>query len=318
MSGSRIDYSHTSTQKRTRTRLFGHKPAKVRGSQRKTQKKSNSFLSALLCFSTVLFICFFIFLSVLHNTSFNPIVHDVVHDIDITGFLETNDDGNYLWYFINGLTFHDAYISYADVEYFIKSDAVTNEIGNVVNDYVNALAAGNLDYHITAGDIVNISRNIQPELQTLFDHEMTEEQYVYVAGAIDDLLDLSSLSISGLAEDFDIDITIPSFLMSSVLLWVVGIISAGFLITIFFLKRRNICNAIFSAGVPVALSGLIAFIIGFFLGTSIESLSNTIHRLLIHLDAPAHLILQYGIAFAAAGLLIIAVSFVLKFVLKKA
>jgi len=233
----------------------------------------------------------------------------MIRDIDIAMVLENFDDTHYLINQINDLPFHDTIIYYSDVDLFVKTDAVAAEIGDVFERYARALAAGDLDYHITSIDVVNHSRNVEAELHSLFGLEMTKDDIEYLADTLDDILDFNSLSIGGLAEDFDVDITLPAFIMSAALLLITGLVCIILFTAVILLRKQNLPIAFLTAGILVTLSGLITFFTGLWLDSSLESLSYSVNRLIIHLDGPANLISQYGFIFSAVGILITVISF---------
>jgi len=253
--------------------------------------------------------CAFIALMVLRTVNITRVTVDVIKDLDIAMILENFDDTHYLINQINDLPFHDTEIHYSDIDYFIKKDAVVTEFAIAAERYFRALAAGNLDYHITADDIITHSFNIEPELHALFTEYMTYEDYEYLAMIMDDVLDLRAFSINGIAEDFEIDVTLPAYIMSPALFGIVGLISAVFLILIIFINKSKPPIAFLIVGITIMLSGLIVFSAGIWLDASLESLSESIHRLIIHMDGFANHTSQYGFIFAAIGLLITVISF---------
>jgi len=276
--------------------------------------KPNKLLSVFLGVLTTIFLLIFIILSVLHSTSVTPIVKDVIDDTYIAYHLETFDYHNeyYIWYQINGLYFNETHVTYDDLEVFIKSDAVSEEIGNMLDGYVRALAAGDFDHHITTGDVIIALENIKPELNDLFDHQMTDENIESLAGVLNDILDFDTMSISGMMDELDIELPVPHFLISTNLLVAAGIISLIMLGLIIFLYRKDLPGGFLYAGIPIASAGLIAFISAVWLNAFSESLSQTVHRLAIHIEGPASKMNQYGLIFTAAGVLIIVISFLLK------
>jgi len=218
---------------------------------------------------------------------------------------------------INGLPFSDVEVDLHDVEEFIKRKAVTDEIDIIIDGYTMAFVFGNLDHHVTTEDVVKLARRLEPEFYDFFGHRLTEEDFEYLAMTLDDILDFDSLSIDGIMQDFDIDrslVTIPIVLLSPVLIWSVGLLSVALLVLIVILRRRNIADAFLSVGIPIALSGIIAFIAGLFIGSNTEMLGDTAQRFTRFIEDPVYLITQYGFAFAAVGVTISLVAFVFKYV----
>jgi len=245
---------------------------------------------------------------------------DLIQDIEIEEILESYDleQDYYIWYQLNGLPFNNAYILYDDIEDFIKADAVSEEIGGVLDAYIRAFTSGDMDYHITAEDVMGIAKNIRPELNGLFENQLTNKDIETLAMTLDDILDFSALSVGGVMDDFGIDMPVPHFLVSKVMLWIIGIICTGLLFLIAFLRRGYLPDAFLAAGIPVAAAGVIAFIAGIWLDALTDTLSTTVSSLAIHLDGPAYHMMQYGFVFAAAGVLVIAISLMVSSLSKKA
>ncbi|MCL2425386.1 MAG: hypothetical protein FWD05_03505 [Oscillospiraceae bacterium] len=285
-----------------------------RGGRRVNEyRKPNGFISAFLNLCAIFFICVFISLLVVRTAN----VPQIIRQTDFVGILEVIAVGEHSYYIvdqINALPFHNAHVDLYDIDAFIRTEAVSNEIGNILGLYAAAFADGNLDYHITANDVVYVTRNLNPELQELFHHNMTESDHDALARRLDDIMDFNSISVAGLMYDFDIGTTIPSAFLSSTLLWVFGLISASFLLIIFLLRIRSFPDAFLAVGIPITISGLIIFVIGLFIGTAPALFGYTIQRILGFLDGPAQLITQYGLRFAIAGGAVIALSLVLKIV----
>jgi len=272
--------------------------------------KPNKLLTVILGILATFFLCFLIVLAVLHSMSIAPIVQDVIQEIPIAGLIEDFDYNNefYVWYQVNGLSFNERRISYYDIEMFVKNETVSEEIGLVLDGYFRALAAGNLDHHITTDDVIGIAKNIRPELNEFFDHQMTDEDIERLAITMDDILDFNAMSIGGLLEDFDIELPVPRFLISTGLVFVVAVICLILLAIIVLLRRYNLPDGFTAAGIPVVLSGLIMFVSGLWLDAFSGSLSRSVHPLAVHLGDPAGYMMQYGFVFAGSGVLIIVIS----------
>jgi len=277
-------------------------------------KKPNKVLLVLLGLISTVFLLLFILLTVLHSVSVTPIVKDVLDDIYIAYLLEDFDYHNeyYIWHQVNGLPFNETHVTYDDIEAFIRSDAVSEEIGGVLDGYLRALASGNLDHHITADDIVDISKNIRPQLDELFDHQMTDEDIERFAQTLDDIIDFDTLSIDGVMDEFNIETPVPLFLISTNMLLIAGVINLLLLTVIVFLYRNDLPGGFLAAGIPVTLSGSIALICAIWLEAFSLSLSQTFHRYAIHLGSPAVFLKRYGFIFIGAGVLIIVISIVIK------
>jgi len=270
----------------------------------------SSALSALLSILTVVSLCIFIFLLVIRTAN----AATIIQRTDVLGVLAETEFAEHSYYItnqLNGLHFHDEELTLEDIEEFIKRDAVSNEIGGVIDGYARAFIEGDLEHHLTTNDIVDIARNVEPELQELFDHRLTEADLERLAEALDDVIDFDSFKVGYIIEDFELDMTIPNLFLGSTLRWIFGLFSLALLAIIFILRRGNIADALLGVGLPIIISGLLSFACGMLMGSSPELFGETFYALSKFLDGPIYLITQYGFAFAAVGATLIVVSIVI-------
>jgi len=258
-----------------------------------------------------LFLIVFIGLLVLRSFG----VGHIIRNADIYGILDIAIEEEYSDYIvdqINNLFFHDEEITLADVEDFIKSDAVSDEIGSIIDGYANAMALGNLEHHVTIDEIVDMINNLEPEFEEFFDHHMSEDEVKYLAQTLDDILDFESLSIDGLMQDFNVDFKFLLFVISPLLFWSITFVSALLLFFIFFIHRRNLAKASLSTGIPVAAAGLIIFITGIWIERFPGALGETIQSFEAFIEDPLHSLTQTGFIFTATGTGIIMISLIIK------
>jgi len=238
----------------------------------------------------------------------------IIQRTDVLGVLAETEFAEHSYYItnqLNGLHFHDEDLTLEDIEEFIKLDTVSNEIGGVIDGYARAFVQGDLEHHLTTDDIVIIARNIEPELQELFDHRLTADDIEHLAEALDDVIDFDSFKVGYIIEDFELDMTIPNLFLGSTLRWVFGLLSLALLVIIFILRRGNTADALLGTGLPIIFSGLLSFAFGIMMDTRPEFFGETFYALSKFLDGPIYLMKQYGFAFAAVGATLIVVSIVI-------
>jgi len=256
--------------------------------------------------------CTFIVLFVLRSAN----VANIIRNTDITWVLEETGVSDEIVDRLNELPFLDTELDISDVEEFIKNSAVSDEIGSIADGYIKAFAEGNLDHHLTSADVIGIARSLEPEFSDLFDYNVTEEQYEEIARALDDIVDFQELSVGNIMDEMDID-PAPYIFISSYLLWGVGVLCVVFLLIIYLRRWRNMPDALRAVGTPIALTGLISFAAGMWLGSFPGSPGNALYIASKFLGGPAHLIMQHGIAFIAVGVLIILTSFIVSAIFPK-
>jgi len=272
-----------------------------------TPRRANVFLKIVLSVLMFILTCVFIILLVLRVGN---LAH-VIRNMEITEILDDTEISYYILSQINSLPFNDAWLELPEVEEFIRSDAVSNEIGNIAGAYADAIIKGDLDYHLTSGDVVLIMQNLEPELSHLLNHQMTQADNEHLAVVLDDIIDFEGLSVGDIVEDVGIDLKLLRLAVSPVLLWGAGILCVITLLFTFLLHWGRIPDALLFTGVPIMLSGLVCFTPGAIFAFYPHLLGDTLSNLLKYAVGLALLIVWHGIAFAVAGVLIIVASRVL-------
>jgi len=267
--------------------------------------------SVLLCVLAVILMCSFIILMVIRSIG----VGHIIRNINIVEIIEETTIGlhpDYIVDQINELHFSGVEVSLYDIEEFIKREAVTNELDKVVNAYAMAFMLGNLDYHISMDEILDIARRLEPELYDFFGYSLAEEDLGFLVETLDDMIEFDTLSIDSIMGDFDVDLTVPLVLISPILIWAVGIVTAATLLFIFLRKRKEPVNAYFAVGIPITLSGSITSMTGLVVGTNPTMLGNTSLQFVRLVERPIHLATLYGLTFFAAGVTMLVVTYIVK------
>jgi len=265
-------------------------------------------LSALLCIMMFIFTCVFTALLLLRAGN----IATIIRNTDISEIIGETDIAYYLVHQLNSLPFNDAQISLSDVEGFIKTDAVSEEIGNIFSDFASALNNGDFEYHLTTDNVLGIVKNLEPELQDLFDHRMTETDNIILARTLDDILDFQGLTVGGIIYDFGIDTFVPRLLLSPYLLWGTGILIVLTLCFIILLNIRKIHNAFLQSGIPVALSGFAYLITGLVLDAYSGMSGGTLQNLSRLVAGVIPLVIRYGTVLTVTGAASIAVYLILR------
>jgi hypothetical protein len=283
----------------------------MESTQENTYKAPNAVLSVLLCVFAVVFICVFIVLTVVRSLG----VGHIIRHTDIVEIIEESTIGFHPEQIvdqINELPISDVDVSLEDIEEFIKLEVVTNELDNILDAYAMAFIMGNFDHQITADDIVDIARRLEPELYDVFGYRLEEEDLEFLAAALDEVIEFDTLSIYSIMEEFDADLTVPFLLISPALVWAVGIAAAVLLVIIFLRKRKSPVDASLAVGIPIALSGLMIFLTGLVIGSNPTMLGNSSLQFVRLVEYPIQLATRYGMVFTAVGVAIIVVAFIFK------
>ena len=254
-------------------------------------------LSTILCIVLFILTCFFSALLLL-RADFLPLI---IRDIDITEVLEDTEIAYYIVNQINSLPFIETEVDLYDIQEFIQTDAVSDELGNVFSEFARALGTNDLDFHLTNNDVLRIVQNLEPEIYDLFDHQMTETDYMILTRTLDDIIDFEGMTVSGIIYDAGIDIVVPRLLYSPFLLWGVGILLLVTMCIIFLVNSKSIPKAFLLIGIPIMISGFIYLITGVIFSTYPDMLSGTMHTLSRLTGAMMHFVIRCGIVLTAIG-----------------
>jgi len=231
----------------------------------------------------------------------------------------------YIEHQLSGLPFHETEISVTAVEDFVKTRAVSRGIGSVIDRYAGALARRNYDYYLTTDEIFDISKSIEPELNDLFNHHMTDDDHEYLARILDDIIGFSGLTVGDILYDAgpDIQRAIPYLALSPYLFVFAGLLGVITLCVIFLYHSKKISGAFLYAGIAFLLSGLIFLTVRVIYGADPLLFVYALYALVLFTGEFAlglsgalaegfvSLVMWYGIAFTSAGALSVAAYFVL-------
>ena len=262
---------------------------------------ANGFISAILGFLMLIFVSVFVVL--LTVRTIDPV--EAIQNVDVTRLLEDAGMSYMAVDVVNRLPFVENYVDLSDIDKFMRNETVSHEIGRVMDGYLAAFAEGDLDHHITQDEVLNIVRNLSPELSYLFGHEMSSADYDLITEILDEAVDLSGFSVGNMLSDINIDAEIPQFFMSGNLLIVVGVLC---LLTVFLMilhHRKRFSDVFKNAGFPILLSGIICFMLGFIATSFTQVLDVILYGMSALLQDPLSLFMTYSLYTAALGLALV-------------
>ena len=268
-------------------------------------------LTVVLCVLLFFFSCSFV--GLLMARVGNAAI--VIRHTDITAAIGDTEFSYYILHQLMGLEFHGREIEFSDVEDFVKSGAVSREIGGVASNYTRAFARGDFDYYLTVDEILVIVENLELELSGLFDHQMTSTDNIRVARVIDDIMGFSGLTVGDIIYDFGIDTTILNWLIPPYLLWVVGLLCFATLFLLFWQRRgsrREVAKSFLFAGIPIVLSGIIFLTAGVILNSFTQLLGERVQNLARFTSGVVYLVLLYGTVVTVIGVVFAGVYLILR------
>jgi len=258
---------------------------------------ADGVIAATLCIVLFASTCVFSALLLL-RADFLPLI---IRDIDITEVLEDTEIAYYIVNQLNSLPFNDTEVDMSDLQEFIQTEAVSNELGNVFSEYARALGVNDLEFHLTTNDVLRIVQNLEPEIHDLFDHRMTETDYLILTRTLDDILDFEGMKVSGIIYDAEIDIVVPRLLFSPLLLWGVGILILVTGCILVLVNSKSIPRAFLLFGITTMISGFLYLMTGVIFSTYPDLLSGTLRTLSRLTGAMMHFVIRCGIVLTAIG-----------------
>jgi len=258
-------------------------------------------LSVIMGLITFISVCMLIGIMLVRSVN----VTDLIKSIDIATIIEETGIYENIVDEINDILQENLDIKVQDLENFVKLDAVTDEIGRIVDGYLTAFAEGDLDHHITSGDLADFARVLAPDVSELFNYELTEKDYDNIIRVAEEHIDFSILSIGSILDEANIETSAVStinimfsvYLPLSVFTFCVLII-----FNILLFHRKKIEYGFLTAGIPMILSGFAFLIAGFFLSYLVFMVSGLLYSLAMFLSGLTSRIMIYGIICAAAGI----------------
>jgi len=260
--------------------------------------------------SILLFILTCVFTGMLMIRAGNATV--IIRYNDFLEFIEETEYAYYIVNTLNGFPFNEAYIDFETVEEFLNTEAVSNEINSVIDMYAEALARGDLDFHLSSDDVFYIVLNLEPEISELFDHQMTIEDSDNLTRMIDDILGFDSLSVGGILEDFGLGTTLPFLFVSPYVLIFVGVLCFAIIMILFWINKNAIAGVFPAVGIPVMLSGLLFLILWLMIDRYPQLLGEAFSWYASLTGGIAFLAMRYGTITLIAGFVFSLLYFVFK------
>ena len=266
-------------------------------------------LSVLLSVLLFLLTCVFIIMILLRSVN----VAESIRNTDLNELLDETEIAHYIISQIYSLPFNNAWIELEYVVDFLQTEAVSNEIDNIVAGYINALNNNDLDYHLTENTVLGIVRNLEPEFRYLLNHYMTEEDNIILTRTLDDIFDFNGMTVSGISYDAGFNVIVPRLLFSPYMIWVVGVLIVLTMCYIFLHNTRMIEKAFLQNGIPITLSGLMYLTPGVLFGIFPDQMSGRLRTLSLMSASVTHLLIRCGIILTTIGVAFILVYLVMRY-----
>lgn len=285
-----------------------HNDSRERTQPAESARPANSFISTLLGFLMFVLVCVFILLLAIRTVD----TARLIQNTDIAGVLQEEGMSNLIVDQINRLPFVETVVDINDVDEFIRNETVSQEIGRVLENYLEAFAEGDLDHHITQNEVMYIVRSLEPELSDMLNFEMTDADYEYLSSVLDAVLDFSEFSIGNIADQTNVNLAIPQIAISGNLIIIVGILCVAILLLMVLHHRRSPSDVFKSAGVPIMFSGVMCFLLGFIVRSSTHMLGVVFHRISVLLSGTVSSVLTFSLYAAGLGAAFVVIHIILR------
>ena len=254
-------------------------------------------------------ICTFLLLAVIRPSN----IEAFIENTDIAWVLEETGVQNQINEALTNFPAHtaDTHVRASEIEAFLQSENVTGEMATVFSGFVYAFVEGNLDHHVTSGEIVAIARNLEPEIQNHFGYTMTEEDFRILQTTLDHV-DLETLSVGRIIEETDINPNLMSTAFSIYPMLITGTLSILSLLSIFAVNGRNIPKALRVTGVTLLLPGLLFVPLGLMFLASPGVFSGGMYVAARAIGGPVTLLVQYGLICGIIGIGLVVASGVVR------
>ena len=270
--------------------------------------RANGVVSAALGGLLFVLVCAFILL--LAVSSINTA--RIIQNTDVAGVLVETGMSNMTVDIINSLPFVENRVDIYDLDEFIRNEAVSQEISRALEGYLVAFAEGNFEHHITQYEVLDIARNLEPELSHMFGREMSEADYEHLTRVLDEVVDFGILSIDNFVDAVDADFTIPQFAISGNLLILVGILCIITVLLMVLHHRRRLADVFKNAGVPILVAGGVCFLLGFVISSYTQMFGAAFQRISALLSGPISLLMTYSLYAAGLGIVLLIVNLVFR------
>jgi len=237
-----------------------------------------------------------------------------VVDADLSSVLEDSGYADVIAYNINNSKILPEEIDADDLVEFLENDKVKAAAEPVLKSYIDAMQSGNLDYHITADEIIELIKTVEPTFRKEFDTEkLTKDDYAEIEAVISDAR-LEEFTVAGLMYESGVSPVLPYAFFSLFPLLIIGILVLMMLFDLLIIRRRYLRTNFMAAGIPLAVSGLI-FTFAMLLYKQAAGLLNIdmLEYILQHFKSRSVLI---GLIVFAVGAVLIALGIVLQKSLK--
>ncbi|MDR2572475.1 MAG: hypothetical protein LBD23_19565 [Oscillospiraceae bacterium] len=200
-----------------------------------------------------------------------------------------------------------------DLNRFLNRENVSTEIGNILEKYFIAILENDLNYYITAREIVSSVRAVSTDIYEEFDYRLTNEDFNSLSNALSNNMNLRDYSIGNLMDEVEISFTVPFILFSSYLLIILLTLCFIILFNLFLVHRKRIRTLFISIGISMSVLGLIYIIVGLIFGPLSNAINGDTMQIISRVAGGiTGLILLAGFICLIFGMTLITTFFIIK------
>jgi hypothetical protein len=196
---------------------------------------------------------------------------------------------------------------------FMQRSNVEGEVSKAAEQYLTAIATGNLDYYMSSEDIVEMVKAVAPDIIEEFAYELTDENYDSLAEYLTTSVELEDFRMEKILDNAGVTIALPQVLLSVYPLLAAVFLFLLLVLAIFLLHRKQVRKAFSTIGIVLASAGFVYLLASLFLGVFSRSfISNEIINSVIAGAGVVGRLLLFGLICFGAGVLAITAAILLK------
>ena len=148
-------------------------------------------------------------------------------------------------------------INVGSIEKLLSRSSINDSLSSVVSNYLEAAMSGDMGYHISARDIIQLLKKNEAAIRTEFGYEFSQRDYESIEDYIRDEVALEDYSIGEFFNSAEIPAELPTLAASLMPLIAMGLLCAVLAFDVFAINRKGIRWALLQLGITVGVAGLL-------------------------------------------------------------
>jgi hypothetical protein len=206
----------------------------------------------------------------------------------------------------------------SDLNRFLNRRNVSDEIEKILDGYFTAIIENDLNYYISAREIMNSLRAISSDIHEEFNYRLTSADFDSLGRTLDNNVNLRDYSAGNLMEDAGIDFAIPFILLSVYPAIILLVLCFAVLFNLFLVNRKRIRGFFLCFGISGMALGLVYLAAGLIFGPLARLFAadfvHMVSRVAAGFIPP---VILAGLTCLGAGIILAVVYFIIRKIRKK-